>query len=506
MPGLRQAVHARRCRLPQDVKTQQTEEREIVVQSAQQDVNWNDFRDHLATADKEGRRKWIYPRQPAGRFYRWRTWLSWILLIVLFGGPFIRINGEPPLLVNIVDRKFVVLGQVFWPQDGVILAIGLLIFLIGIAIFTAAYGRLWCGWVCPQTVLMELVFRKIEYWLEGDAHEQRALATAQWNVGKAIKKVVKHAIFLGLSFLIGNTLLAYIIGSDQLIKIVTDPPADHLEGLAFMVLFTGVFYAIFARFREQACTFICPYGRFQSTLLDENSIVVAYDHKRGEKRGALHRSQPMEERRATGHGDCIDCRQCVVVCPTGIDIRNGTQMECVHCTACIDACDEVMDKIKRPRGLIRYASLNGIERGEKKLKVTPRLIVYTGILIALIGLETFLIFSRSHIQTTLLRAPGTLFQQMPNGKISNLYLLKIINKAPHAMPIELKLENSAGTLTVLGKGLVVPPQKRLETSVLIELAPAQLQSGTTELTVGVYSEGKRLQTLKTGFIGPRKDA
>jgi len=194
------------------------------------------------------------------------------------------------------------------------------------------------------------------------------------------------------------------------------------------------------------------------------------------------------------------------VCPTGIDIRNGTQMECVHCTACIDACDEVMDKIKRPRGLIRYASLNGIERGEKKLKVTPRLIVYTGILIALIGLETFLIFSRSHIQTTLLRAPGTLFQQMPNGKISNLYLLKIINKAPHAMPIELKLENSAGTLTVLGKGLVVPPQKRLETSVLIELAPAQLQSGTTELTVGVYSEGKRLQTLKTGFIGPRKDA
>jgi cytochrome c oxidase accessory protein FixG len=272
-----------------------------------------------------------------------------------------------------------------------------------------------------------------------------------------------------------------------------------------MLLFTLVFYAIFARFREQACTFICPYGRFQSTLLDENSIVVAYDYKRGEQRGPLRRDQSQIQRQAAGRGDCIDCHQCVAVCPTGIDIRNGTQMECVHCTACIDACDAVMDKVKRPRGLIRYASLNGIERGERKLRPTPRLVAYTLILVALVGLDVFLIFSRSHIQTTLLRAPGALFQQMPNGKISNLYLLKLINKAPHEMVVQLKLENSEGTLTVLGNGLVVPSRQRIETSVLIELAPAQLKSGAIELVVGVYSEGKRLHTVKTGFIGPRKD-
>lgn len=485
--------------------SQQPTEERAEVQEAVREVNWDDFRDHLATADQEGRRMWIYPRQPAGRFYRWRTWLSWLLLLVMFAGPFVRIQGNPLLLVNLIERRFVVLGQVFWPQDGVILAVGLLIFLIGIAVFTAAYGRLWCGWLCPQTVLMEMVFRKIEYAIEGDAQQQRALAKAPWRAGKLVRKAAKHALFLGLSFVVGNTLLAYIIGSEALLRIITDDPRRHLEGLTFMVLFTLVFYAIFARFREQACTFICPYGRFQSTLLDENSIVVAYDFKRGEQRGAWHRAQSAEARRAAGQGDCIDCHQCVVVCPTGIDIRHGTQMECVHCTACIDACDDVMDKIRRPRGLIRYASLDGIERGERRLKVTPRLVVYTGVLVALIGLEAFLIFSRSQMQTTLLRAPGALFQQMPNGRISNLYLLKLINKTPRELPVQLKLENLEGTVIVLGKDLVVPPQQRVQTSVLIELNPAQVQRGSTELVLGVYGDGKRLQTLKTAFIGPRKD-
>ena len=319
----------------------------------------------------------------AGRFLpRARTWLSWLLLAVMFAGPFIRINGNPLLLINIVERKFVILGQIFWPQDMIMFAVALLVFITGIIVFTAAYGRLWCGWTCPQTVLMEMVFRKIEYLIEGDSHQQRALDKAPWTAGKIAKKVGKHAIFFGLSFIIGNTLLAYIIGTEQLFQIVTDNPAKHLHGLTAMILFTLVFYAIFARFREQACTFICPYGRLQSTLLDENTIVVAYDYKRGEKRGPLHRGQSVEQRQAAGSGDCIACHQCVAVCPTGIDIRNGTQMECVHCTACIDACDAVMDKIGRPRGLIRYASLNGIERGER-LKVTPRLVGYTVVLLAL---------------------------------------------------------------------------------------------------------------------------
>jgi cytochrome c oxidase accessory protein FixG len=469
------------------------------------DVDWKDFRDHLSTADQEGRRQWLYPRKVKGRFFRARTVLSWLLLAVMFAGPFVRIKGNPLLLINVVERKFVILGQIFWPQDMIMFAVALLVFINGIIIFTAAYGRLWCGWTCPQTVLMEMVFRKIEHLIEGDSHQQRALDKAPWTAGKFAKKAGKHAIFFGLSFLIANTLLAYIIGTEQLFQIVTDSPAKHLEGLTAMVVFTLVFYAIFARFREQACTFICPYGRLQSTLLDENSIVVAYDYKRGEMRGSLHRGQSFEQRRAAGNGDCIACRQCVTVCPTGIDIRNGTQMECVHCTACIDACDAVMSKIGRPRGLIRYASLNGIERGER-LKVTPRLIGYTVVLGVLGIVFAVLLFTRSDVQATLLRAQGALFQKMPDGRYSNLYTVRVVNKTSREVPVQLKLEHPAGSLQVMGQAIVALPQKQAETSVLIELDPNVMRPGTTPVVVGVYSQGRRIELLKTGFIGPRDDS
>ncbi|MEI8042196.1 MAG: cytochrome c oxidase accessory protein CcoG [Verrucomicrobiota bacterium] len=463
-----------------------------------------DFRNYLTTADQEGRRQWLYPRKVQGRFFRARTWLSWLLLATMFVGPFIRINGSPLLLVNIVERKFVILGQIFWPQDMIMFAVALLVFITSILVFTAAFGRLWCGWTCPQTVLMEMVFRKIEYLIEGDSHQQRALDQAPWTPGKAAKKGAKHAIFLGLSFLFSNTLLAYIIGPEQLFQIMTDSPARHLQGLTAMVLFTLVFYAIFARFREQACTFICPYGRLQSTLLDENSIVVAYDYKRGEKCGPLRRDESAAQRQAAGNGDCIACHQCVVVCPTGIDIRNGTQMECVQCTACIDACDDVMDRVGRPRGLIRYASLNGIERGER-LKVTPRLVGYTVVLLGLAFLLALLLFTRSEVQTLVLRAQGALFQKMPNGHYSNLYTVRVVNKTSREIPIELKLENDIGSLTVMGGDIIVAPQKQAETSVLIELNPSAMKPGTTPVVVGVYSQGRRLERLVTAFIGPRDD-
>jgi cytochrome c oxidase accessory protein FixG len=277
-----------------------------------------------------------------------------------------------------------------------------------------------------------------------------------------------------------------------------------LQGLSFMILFTLVFYGIFARFREQACTFICPYGRLQSTVLDENSIVVAYDYRRGEKRGPLRDAQSSDQRRQNGLGDCVNCFECVTVCPTGIDIRNGTQMECVQCTACIDACDRVMERIGRPRGLIRYASLNGIERGDR-LPFTPRLAGYMVLLLGLVGVWVFLVFTRSDVETTLLRAPGALFQQMPDGHFSNLYTVKVVNKTSREMPVELRLENARGNLQVMGAGIVVPPEKLAETSVLIDLDTSAMKPGTTALVVGVYSKGRRLQTLNTSFIGPRDD-
>ena len=465
-------------------------------------VDWSDYRDHIATADREGRRQWIYPRQVVGKFFRWRTWFSWLLLLIMFAGPFITINGNPLLLMNIVERKFVVLGQVFWPQDMIIFAIAVLVFFTGIIIFTAAFGRLWCGWACPQTVMMEMVFRKIEYAIEGDAPSQRELNRGPWNAEKIFKKSLKHVLFYLLSFLVGNVLLSYIIGWQSLYQIITDPPVQHLAGLSFMIAFSLLFYGIFARFREQACTFICPYGRFQSVLLDENSIVVAYDYKRGENRGPLRRGQKFGERRFAGYGDCVACNQCVSVCPTGIDIRNGTQMECVHCTACMDACDTVMGKVGNPLGLIRYASLNGIERGDR-LRFTPRLAGYGAVLLALAVVLGVMIFSRADVEATLLRAPGSLFQQMPDGHFSNLYTVRVVNKTSRELPVELRLENAAGSLRVMGGKLIVLPQKLLENSILVELEASAMKSGTTPLVIGVYSNGKRLQTLKTAFVGPR---
>lgn len=472
-------------------------------ESPAQKVNWSDFRDHIATADKEGRRKWIYPRKVSGKFFRRRTWLSWLLLVIMFTGPFITINGNPLLMINIPDRKFVVLGQIFCPQDMIIFAIALLVFFTGVIVFTTAFGRLWCGWACPQTVMMEMVFRKIENLIEGDAPRQRELNRAPWQSGKAVKKILKHAIFFALSFLVGNVLLSYVIGWQQLFEIVTTPPARHLVGLAFMIAFSLLFYGVFARFREQACTFICPYGRFQSVMLDENSIVVAYDYKRGEKRAPIKRGQETGGRRRLGLGDCVACNQCVSVCPTGIDIRDGTQMECVHCTACIDACDNVMTKIGTARGLIRYASLNGIERGEH-LRLTPRLIGYCGVLLVLATLLAVMIFTRSDVEATLLRAPGAMFQKMPDGHFSNLYTLRITNKTAREMSVELRLEKPAGSLQILGNQLIVPPQKQLENSVLVELDPTSMKSGNTPVVLGIYQNGKIMQTLKTAFIGPRK--
>ena len=463
----------------------------------------DDFRDHIATAHADGRRRWLYPRKVSGKYFRWRTQFSWLLLLIMFAGPFITIHGNPLLMMNIPERKFVVLGQIFWPQDMIIFALAILLFFTGVVIFTTSYGRLWCGWACPQTVMMEMVFRKIEYFIEGDAPEQRALAKAPWSGRKLFKRAAKHAIFLALSFVVGNVLLSYIIGWRELYGIITDPPAQHLTGLTFMILFSLLFYGIFARFREQACTFICPYGRFQSALLDENSIVVAYDYKRGEKRGPIRHGQKCGERKFAGFGDCVACNQCVAVCPTGIDIRNGTQLECVHCTACMDACDHVMTKTGAPLGLIRYASLNGIERGEG-LKLTPRLIGYSVVLVVLAVILGVLVFNRSDAEATLLRAPGSLFQQMPDGRYSNLYTVRLINKTSRDLPVELRLENPAGSLTVMGAGTItVPSQKLTENSVLIELDTNAMKSGTTPVVIGVYSEGKKMQTLKTAFIGPR---
>ena len=470
--------------------------------SIEKEIDGDDYRDHLATADRRGRRIWVYPRRPEGRFYRWRTWLSYLLLLILVLGPFIRIHGNPLLMFNVVDRQFSIFGIILWPQDMYIFALLMLLVFVMIFLATAVYGRIWCGWLCPQTVMMEMVFRKIEYWIEGTHLEQRRLNEGPWDGAKMRKKILKWSVFFVISFLVGNLLLAYIIGSDRLIDIVTDSPSNHVKGLSAMILFSLLFFGIFSRFREQACTFICPYGRFQSVLLDEDSIIVAYDHKRGERRGKRRHSVSWTDREAAGFGDCINCRMCVSVCPTGIDIRDGLQMECVHCTACIDACDAVMDRIDRPRGLIRYASLDSIERGAR-LRPTPRLVIYSAILVLLAGLLGFVLAGRPPVEANLLRAPGALYQETPDGRLSNLYLLKLLNKTNREMPISLKLEGAAGTLTVAGNTLV-PPGRLSETAVVVVMDPSAVSAEKTPLAIGVYAGEKRLDVLETVFVGPAR--
>ena len=454
------------------------------------------FRDKLSTVNRAGKRVWIYPKKPSGPFYRARIWISLLLLIILFSGPFIKINGKPILLLNILERKFIIFGIGFWPQDFYLFVLATITLIVFIILFTVVYGRLFCGWACPQTIFMEMVFRKIEYWIEGDARKQRQLNAAPMNFKKFIKKASKHSLFYAISFFIGNTFLAYIIGIDELRKIVTDSPSQHVAGLTAMILFSAVFYYVFAFFREQVCTLVCPYGRLQGVLLDQNSIVVAYDFNRGEPRGKIRKNVSQKNQ-----GDCIDCKQCVEVCPTGIDIRNGTQLECINCTACIDACNAVMEKVNRPKGLIRYSSYLGIKEGYK-LKLSPRIAGYSAVLLILVTVLFTLLLNRKPVETTIFRTPGVLYQELDDGRIANLYNLKIINKTFEHKQIELKLKSPEGSLELVGGKLIVPDDGIEESAFFVKLDRDIIKTTSVPVWIDVYSGDKLIDEIKTTFIGP----
>jgi cytochrome c oxidase accessory protein FixG len=454
------------------------------------------FRDTLATIDKRGRRIWVYPNKPQGKFHSARAAVAVVLLAFLFGAPFIKINGNPLLLFDVLDRRFFLLGHIFWPQDLYLFVLAAIATVVFVFLFTAAWGRLFCGWICPQTIFMEMVFRKLEFWLEGNGPRQRELDRAPMSAGKFVRKIAKHLLFYGLSFLIGNTFLAYFIGVERLADIITSPPSEHLTGLIVMIVFSFLFYGVFAWFREQACTLVCPYGRLQSVLLDANSIVIAYDFKRGDPRGAWPRGG-----RPEGNGDCIDCGACVRVCPTGIDIRNGTQLECVNCTACIDACDRVMERMKLPLGLIRYASFNQISLG-KKMSFTPRMKLYVAVLALLVGAITTLLVLRTSVEATILRTTGSLYEELSDGTIRNIYSVKVTNKSGKEMAIDLHLNRADGQITVLGPVLDVKPQGQAQTVIAIQIPRTSLFSTNSLVQIDVMSEGKVLQHVRTTFVGP----
>ncbi len=464
----------------------------------------DNFRDRIGTMDDEGKRAWIYPKKPSGRFYNYRKWVSYFLLAFLLLSPFIKINGNQFLMFNVLERRFNIFGFPFWPQDFYLFVISMIILVVFIALFTVAFGRIFCGWICPQTIFMEMVFRRIEYAIEGDRNKQRKLDRMAWNKEKITKRSIKWLIFALISFIISNVFLAYLIGSDRLIENITSNPSENLGTFIPLIIFTAVFYFVFAWFREQVCIIACPYGRMQSVLLDEKSVVVAYDHVRGEAENGRKKFRKGEDREALGHGDCIDCLQCVNVCPTGIDIRNGTQLECVNCTACIDECDHIMESINLPKGLIRYASEENITKG-KKFQFTTRMKAYTAVLTILTGILIGLLFIRSDIEARILRLPGNLYETMEDGALRNVYTYKLVNKTTRQIDsLNFRLISHKGEVKLVKNDYEsVPEQGMSEGSLFIKVNPQELDGNKTKLRIGIYNRDELIETTSANFMGPR---
>lgn len=454
------------------------------------------YRDRVSTVNEGGKRNWVYALKPKGDWYKKRKILAYFYLAIFLIMPFIKVNGLPFLMINVVEGKFILFSKIFWPQDFFIFAIGMITFIIFIVLFTVAFGRLFCGWVCPQTIFLEFIFRPIEWAIEGSPNQQRKLNELKWTKTWIYKKTLKHFIYFLISFIIAHTFLSYVIGIDEVIKIIKEPLADHL-GLFFgLFVFTFLFYGVFAFLREIVCTTICPYGRLQGVMFDKDTMQIAYDFKRGEPRGKLKKGEQRTD------GDCINCFKCVQVCPTAIDIRDGLQMECVGCTACADACDEVMDVLHLDRGLIRYASENELNGG-KKIHFNGRIKAYTGLLLVLFVAMISLVATRNTIDTYISRVKGQLFQKVGEDKLSNLYDAKIINKTKIPTTVVLKLEDLNGTFNIIGKkDIVLLPESINEFTFFLEIPKKAIKERNSNIKISVYSGDKKIQTIKTKFLGP----
>lgn len=460
-------------------------------------IQYETFRDRISTVDTKGKRNWIFALQPSGRFYTLRKYSSYIYLGLFFLLPFINFQGQPIFLLNVLESRFILFGKIFWPQDFFILAVGMVAFMVFIVLFTLIYGRLFCGWACPQTIFMEFVFRRIEWWIEGSPSQQRALQDGKWTTNKIWRKTVKHIVFILFSFLIAHTALAYIIGVREIWNMMKEPFSQNMGMLAGLTFFTLLFYSVFAFVREIVCTTICPYGRLQGVLFDKDTMQISYDHKRGEPRHKLKKSEVRTQ------GDCIDCKKCVIVCPTGIDIRDGVQMDCVGCTACIDACDDVMDKVGFPRGLIRYASENQIVKGTK-FHFTSKMKAYSGVLILLLSLMSVLLITRSPLDTIISRVKGQLYQETETT-YSNLFEAKIFNKYNREVPIELRLENFDGEFRLIGNdAIIAKPSSVSDFHFFLDIPKEAIKERSTLITIGVYQDGERIERIKTKFLGPFK--
>lgn len=454
----------------------------------------SDFRETLYTVDKTGKRNWVYPTVVKGFFYRNRTVVIILLLLNYLSLPWLTVANKQAVFLDIFNRRFVFFGQTFWATDTGVLAIVLGALGVSLFFFTALLGRVWCGWACPETVFLEFVFRPIENLIEGSPAQRKKLDQGPWDLNKIIRKGLKYLVFIVLSWFIASTFLAYFLGRERLLEMMRHSPSQNIEMFVLTLAMMGVMLFQFGWFREQFCTVLCPYARFQSVLMDANSILVGYDKSRGEPRG---------KSKDSGSGDCVDCGLCLRVCPTGIDIRNGTQLECIHCAACVDACDSIMVKLNRPKGLIRYSTENQLEGKAQKI-FRPRVVIYG--LILFIYFCAF-IYYLSHRQLTDVRilrgktdAP---FSILENNRLINHFTLHVSNKGEEENNYFLKVhDNSQVEATVPLVPFNLKADSDASIPVFFQFNKELLHQGKASIEVEVYSEKGFSTLVKVTLLGP----
>ncbi len=454
----------------------------------------------LSTLNEDGSRFWIHPKLAKGRFLRRRQVVGYALIALFVALPFIRIGGRPALLVDFVSRELSVFGLVFKPSDGFVLMLLGLTVVLTVFLVTALFGRVWCGWGCPQTVYLEHVFRPIERWLEGSPAQRRKLDTTR---GLHPRRVLKWAIYLVIAFAIANIFLAYFVGTERLSRWVFESPMQHIGGFTLVLGVTALMMFDFAYFREQTCIVACPYGRLQTVLLDKQSLIVGYDAKRGEPRGKPKKKLPVvgEQR-----GDCVDCGACVAVCPTGIDIRQGLQMECIGCAQCIDACDTVMDKLEKPRHLIGYTSQD-ILAGKPKKLARPRTIVYPMLLAFVSAMLVWSVSTRESAKVWIDRIQGPTFVELPDGMIASQVRLKLENESDETRHYSISLHGAtdaklrAGALVFDVKG-----RKSMEIPLFVDAPRETYVGGKRKVTLRVADDRGFARVLEVTLLGPEGGA
>ncbi|UCD75940.1 MAG: cytochrome c oxidase accessory protein CcoG [Phycisphaerales bacterium] len=442
----------------------------------------------LSTLNADGTRRWLRPRLSKGRFLKWRRIVGYCLIVIFVALPHLRINGKPPILLDLPNRQFTFFGATFLPTDTLLLALLFLSFFIGIFLITALFGRIWCGWGCPQTVYMELVYRPIERLFDGRSYRDGGRTPVH-----PMRRAGKYAVFFVVSLVLAHTFLAYFVSSETLARWMTRSPLEHPTAFIIVAVVTTLMMLDFCLFREQVCTLMCPYGRFQSVLLDRQSLIVSYDEKRGEPRG--------KRRRGEEAGDCVDCRLCVLTCPTGIDIRGGLQMECINCTQCIDACDSVMDRLNRPRGLIRYSSQEAIEGGRRQL-IRPRVVLYPLLLMVVVSLFGLALAGRSPVDVSFLRNRGSVFHVLDSGSVENKVHLKLTNRAPRDRSYNVSVIQEGVAMTCSDLPLRIGPGDSASLVLHVTVPRDRFEGGRAEVKFLVGDDTGYEREFSHQVLGP----